>query len=80
MLTRLATHFKGRVQTYYFDISFEETLRRHATKPNSQDFGETEMNEWWQEKDFLGLADERIITNETAQDEILAMILKDCGY
>lgn len=76
MLTRLATHFKGRVQAYYFDISFEETLRRHVTKSNSHEFGETEMKEWWQEKDFLGIPNEKIISENMSQDEILAMILE----
>lgn len=76
MLTRLATHFKGRVQTYYFDISFEETLRRHVTKPNSHEYGETEMKDWWREKDFLETLNERIISEDVSRDEILAMILK----
>lgn len=77
MLTRLTTHFKGRAHAYYFDISFEETLRRHVTKSNSHEFGETEMRDWWQEKDYLGIPNEKIISEDTSQDEILAMILKD---
>lgn len=30
---------------FYFDIPFEETLRRHQTKPNAHEFGEAEMLE-----------------------------------
>ena len=33
-------------------IPFEETLKRHQTKPNCNDFGEEAMRRWWREKDF----------------------------
>lgn len=35
----------------YFDLSLEETLRRHRTKPNSHEFGEEQMRQWYTEKD-----------------------------
>ena len=38
---------------YYYDLPFEETLARHRTKPNRNDFGEEEMRRWWREKDLL---------------------------
>lgn len=65
------------VYVYYFDIPFEETLERHKTKPNSHEFGEEEMRQWWAEKDALGVASEKIITDELSQDEIVSMILTD---
>lgn len=37
---------------FYYDLPFEETLRRHAAKPNRADFGEEDMRRWWNEKDF----------------------------
>lgn len=77
MLIQLATHFKGRVQAYYLDISFEETLRRHITKPNSHEYGEAEMKEWWQEKDYLNISNEKIISEDMPLEEILALVLKD---
>ena len=60
---------------YYFDISFEETLRRHATKPNKNDFGESEMREWWKEKDYLGVDGEIILHEDMSKDEIVARII-----
>jgi hypothetical protein len=63
---------------YYFDIPFEETLRRHATKPNAHEFGKKEMRDWWKEKDFLGVPNEQIIdityTKETIVEKVLAEI------
>lgn len=32
---------------FYFDISFEETVRRHKTRPGKSSFGEVEMREWY---------------------------------
>ena len=43
-LFELAVELYGsNVYAYYFDISFEETLRRHQTKPNCASFGAKEM-------------------------------------
>lgn len=77
MLTRLASHFKGHVKLYYFDISFEETLRRHVTKSNSHEFGEEQMREWYKEKDTLGLLDEKLFIDNQSEDEVYQNIFKD---
>ncbi len=61
---------------YYFDIPFEETLKRHTTKPNASEFGEREMREWWHEKDLLS-DDDRIITADASEDDIVARIIQD---
>ena len=56
--------FDNRVYAYYFDLPFEETLRRHQTKPNSHEFGEEAMKRWWREKDFSDVLNEVSITSE----------------
>ena len=35
--------YGSNIYSYYWDIPFEETLRRHRTKPNRNDFGEEDM-------------------------------------
>lgn len=77
MLRRLLTDFYGDRFVYYFDIPFEETLRRHRTKPNCHEFGEAEMREWWKEKDYLGTPGEVLINETMGQDEIVQMIISD---
>ncbi len=62
---------------YYFDISFAETLRRHATKPNAQEFGEVEMKQWWKEKDVLGLPEEQLLSEQMSIDDIIKKVLRD---
>ena len=56
--------YDTKLYAYYFDIPFEETLKRHQIKPNCNEFGEEAMRKWWREKDFSGVLMERIITSE----------------
>lgn len=76
MLRGLAEEFE-HVHTYYFDIPFEETLRRHHTKPNAHEFGEQEMREWWKDKDYLGLPGEHIISHSASAEDIVERMLQD---
>lgn len=54
----------ANIYAYYYDLPFEETLRRHATKPNRFEFGEEAMRGWWKEKDYLGIIPEEILTED----------------
>lgn len=56
--------YDKNVYAYYFDLSFEETLKRHQTKPNCNEFGEEAMRRWWREKDFSDVLYEESITFE----------------
>lgn len=67
------------VFAYYFDVPFEETLRRHVTKPVAQSYGEKEMREWWKEKDILGVEDEQIIDETYTKGAIVEKVLHDIG-
>jgi len=59
----------GRNIVVYLDIPFEETLKRHQTKPNRDEFGEKEMKEWFRESDVLRIKGEIIIdSNSTAEE------------
>jgi adenylylsulfate kinase-like enzyme len=66
-----------RAYVYYFDIPFEETLRRHATKPNACDYGEKEMRDWWLAADELATAGEVIIDETMSPSKIVALIKND---
>ena len=73
MLKEVAAHF-DEIYTYYFDLSFDETLMRHATKQKSDEFGEKEMRQWWVEKDYLGWPDEVLLTVNLSKEDIIDMI------
>lgn len=63
--------FDSSVYAYYFDLPFEETLKRHQTKPNCHEFGEKAMREWWREKDFSDVLKEVSITSEKDIEALL---------
>ncbi|GBF33743.1 kinase [Desulfocucumis palustris] len=65
------------IYAYYYDMPFEETLIRHQTKANHNEFGENEMKRWWREKDYIGIIPEKNITKELSLDEIVEMISSD---
>lgn len=66
------------IAAFYYDIPFEETLRRHETKSNRFSFGEADMRQWWVEKDYLTLIPEtffsREMTLEDAEKAVLSCI------
>lgn len=77
-LFELAIRLYGtEVYAYYFDLPFEETLKRHQTKPNCNEFGEEAMRNWWREKDFSDVLRERIITSEKEIPDIVTEICRD---
>ena len=59
---------------YYYDLPFEETLLRHRTKPNRNDFGEEDMRRWWREKDYLPMISEKIIYKDLSFEDAVEMI------
>ena len=69
--------FNGSIYAYYYDLSFEETLQRHQTKSNCNDFGENDMKKWWNEKDFIEIIEEKILAQELSIDETVDIVIKD---
>ena len=75
-LFKLANELYGsNVYAYYFDLSFEETVRRHNTR--NREFGEKDMRRWWREKDFSSALREQAITCEMDTDSIVEKIYSD---
>ncbi len=72
-----AAWFGEEIYAYYYNLSFEETLRRHATKKNRFSFGEEEMRRWWRDRDYIGLIPEKTIGAEMSLDEAVDTILFD---
>ena len=63
--------YDTNVYAYYFDLPFEETLKRHKTKPNCNEFGEEAMRGWWREKDYSDVLHEVSITAEKDRESIV---------
>jgi predicted kinase len=59
---------------FTFDISFEETLRRHRTKLNKDEWSESDMKEWYKLKDFMGYEFEYKIPENSSKNETINKI------
>lgn len=62
---------------YYFNVSFQETVRRHQFKDNKDDFGEKEMKQWYKKEDFLAPAKEKIIPEQYTLEQTVQAILQE---
>lgn len=66
--------YGGHIFAYYYDLTFEETLKRHWTKPNANEFGEEELRSWWRDRDYLETIDEVRITCEQDAGDLAGRI------
>lgn len=64
---------------FYFDIPFEETLRRHKFKPNKHEFDEKEMRDWYKEKDLLNFVQETLIPETSSVEQTIDTLISVCG-
>ncbi|MDL4839906.1 kinase [Aquibacillus rhizosphaerae] len=75
MLMDLIQFFNQEAYTYYFDLSFEETVLRHNTRSKKMEFGEDSLRTWWNPNDYLGVEEETLFTNDMLQNDVLKQIL-----
>lgn len=47
ILDRIIKRHKGQSYIFYFDVSFEETARRHKNRPENTEFSVEDMREWY---------------------------------
>lgn len=77
MLTALRHDHIGRTRLYYLHVPFDETLRRHATKPTAAEYGEVEMRSWYRELDLLPGGIEHVIPASMALNDSVQLIMTD---
>lgn len=75
MLRGLIRFYNKHVAIFYFDLPFEETVKRHLNRPKKLEFGEDSLRAWWMPRDFLEEDNEIILTSEMTQEEVLEKIL-----
>ncbi|MCC5800891.1 kinase [Rossellomorea vietnamensis] len=76
MIRELIQFYNGKAHTYYYDLSFQETVRRHNARSKRTEFGEDSLRAWWNAEDYLHVDGEVQLTDEMTQDEIVEMILE----
>ena len=60
----------------YFDIPFEETMKRHQERHISS-FGKEKMRSWWLEKDYIGFIPEKKFTIDMSLEDELEVVMND---
>ena len=74
VFTEAVKLFNKEIYAYYYDLSFEETLKRHSGRNKSLGFGEMEMKRWWNEKNYLQTISEKLITEADSLESVLHSI------
>ncbi len=69
--------FGKNIFAYYYDLPFVETLKRHQSKPNKNEFGEELMRTWWREKDTIGFIKETMLSAEITLQQATDIIYAD---
>ena len=77
MITGLREAHRGVSFCYYLDVPFEETMRRHATKPQAAEYGFAEMSDWYRPLDLLPDGAEQIIPAEMSLDDTVRKMMAD---
>ncbi len=75
MFEEILSYHSAPRHSFYFDISFEETLRRHQFKPQAQEYGEEKMRDWYHSEDYISILDEVRIGEELKGEEIVERIM-----
>lgn len=76
MLAGLKLDHLGITRFYYLDVTLDETLRRHATRPQAT-FGADDMRGWYRPHDLLTTVGERVIPETSTLHETVDLILTD---
>lgn len=79
LLERLHHDHRGLTRIYQFDVGLDETLRRHAGRPLSKEFGEGKLREWYDGWQPLSWHNETRVGPDLATDDLVSRILRDLG-
>ncbi|EPC8417834.1 kinase [Bacillus wiedmannii] len=77
MLKELIHFFEGNAYTYYFDLSLQETIRRHNTREIRHEFSEDSLQKWYNPRDTIEVSRETVFTDNFKQKDIFDAILND---
>jgi predicted kinase len=78
-LYKLITGHPGPAHVFWMDVGFDETLRRHAGRPELAHVTAEMMRSWYTELDLLGVPGEQVIDEKASVDDAVSTILHDSG-
>jgi predicted kinase len=74
MLEALHRDHQSVAGFYYLDVPLEETVRRHASRPQAAEFGEAEMRTWY----CGGI--EQVIPAASSLEDTVRLVMHDAGF
>jgi len=77
MLQRFSDTYSAHF--FYFDLSFEETVRRHMTRPQSSEFSSDMMREWYRSTDLLPFVQEKVFDESSSLEDVVKVIVGACN-
>ena len=77
MLSGLKRHHGGPSHFYYLDVTLDETLRRHETRPMRTEVSAADLRSWYKPRDLLATIAERVIQQTSTLEQTVAAILAD---
>ena len=80
MLRRLIADHVGLTRVYYFQIPFDETLKRHSTKPLAKVVTSEQLQDWYHPCDLLGVPGEQIIDESSSLEDSAKRIIDDLDW
>lgn len=79
MLAGLRAAHSGPSFCYYLDVCLDETIRRHATRPQAAEFGPDDMRDWYQRLDLVPALSERVVGESSTLAQTTDLILAESG-
>jgi thymidylate kinase len=79
MIRTLLEQHLGANFVFYLDVSFEETLRRHTTRPQANEFTADDMRSWYAPRDLLGVDGEHVVPESSALEDTVDLIGRVVG-
>jgi hypothetical protein len=64
---------------FYFDVAFDETVRRHNTRDKRAHFSAADMRDWYPRATPTGYTDEHIIAQNLSAEDACRLIIAITG-
>ncbi|GAA1801350.1 kinase [Luedemannella flava] len=80
IISDLVRDHRGEAYVFYLDVPLEETLRRHAQRPQASEFTAQDMRSWYLPCDVLGMDCEQVIGPLPTLDALEEMIARRAGF
>ncbi|MCD7840247.1 MAG: AAA family ATPase [Erysipelotrichaceae bacterium] len=77
LFDKIVELYQNNIYAYYFELSFDETVRRHALRSQHSEFGRKELQKWFKPHNYIYTIEEKLIYEDESVDQILHNIFFD---